>query len=130
MRKKRPAKAIAFDAAWRQFSLYVRLRDARCITCQKVVPYKEANAGHYIHKSRTSNLYFDEHNVHKQCVKCNLWNSGRLDIYSKRIIELYGIGEFNRLHRESAILKNWKVEELEIIKEKYKLKANHENQRA
>lgn len=120
--KHRP-ELIMFDQAWKWFSLYIRFRDKRCITCQKIIHYKQSNAGHYIHKSRTSSLYFNEFNVHKQCVNCNLWNSGRLDRYSLKIIELYGVEKLKELHKLSTKLKKWKLKELTEIRDKYKILA-------
>ena len=120
---KKPTFKRLWENAWKWFSLYIRLRDKRCITCGKMIPYKEANAGHYIHKSRSADTYFDEFNVHKQCVNCNKWNSGRLDRYSLKIIELYGLEKLKELHKRSTKIKKWSREELVEIAIKYKAKA-------
>lgn len=59
--------------AWTLFSKYIRLKDAnfqgyvKCVTCNVYRPYKEMHAGHYIH-GKTKTLYFDERNVHPQCL--------------------------------------------------------------
>lgn len=84
---------------WHYFSIYIRLRDCkettgtlthgRCFTCSKVVPYQEADAGHYISRVYKSTCY-DERNVHLQCVNCNRLLRGNPEIYKKRIIAIYG----------------------------------------
>lgn len=57
------------------------------------VTIKGMNAGHFKHGV----LDFDEMNIHCQCVKCNKWNSGELDIYAEHLIRDYGLDKFNDL---------------------------------
>lgn len=127
MKKLQDIKNL-WDTAWKYCSLYIRLRDTRdrqgrCITCGKIIPVKEANAGHYIHKSRSSAIYFDEFNIHLQCVRCNKYMGGQGAIYSKKLIEMYGIEKFNELHKRSTESKKWSRQELEEIRDKYKIRS-------
>lgn len=70
----------AKDAAWRQFSIYIRTRDClrfsgrpdlgKCVTCKRVYPFKQLQAGHFI-QGRTNSVLFDERLVYSQCLGCN-----------------------------------------------------------
>lgn len=59
----------------RWFSLYIRLRDSdangfgRCISCGKLVHYKEADCGHFINRQHMNTRY-DERNCNLQCRSC------------------------------------------------------------
>ena len=110
---------------WKEFSRYIRLRDSvngygNCITCEELLHYREANAGHYIH-GNTKPTYFDERNVHSQCPRCNLFLSGALDKYALFLEKTYGQG----ILQELEIKSNGKVfnrAELENLLELYKKK--------
>lgn len=81
------------------FSKYIRIRDAkkttgtlenaRCITCNKVFPINQLDAGHYIKRGCTPTRWHEK-NVHAQCIKCNRFEKGRIEIYEKKIKEKYG----------------------------------------
>lgn len=107
---------------WNIFSKYIRLRDAmrttgepysvRCITCNERKDTVNVDAGHFYSRAYTY-LLFDEHNVHAQCKRCNMPpHSGEQYLYSKKIQELYGNSELERLTREKQYLKKYKKEEL------------------
>ena len=113
--------------AWDKFSIFIRKRDKQCYTC----PFKNwdeekgewsikgLQAGHFKHGV----LDFDEMNIHAQCVHCNKFWSGRLDVYAENLIRDYGLKAFNNLcNRASQALKGHKYtdEELLAIIEKYK----------
>lgn len=63
--------------AWQEFSKWIRLRDCVkttgdtesgvCITCGKLIPFKQSQAGHFI-AGRTNAVLFDEDIVHLQCL--------------------------------------------------------------
>lgn len=85
---------------WKVFSKYVRLRDKMtCYTCgKKALQLKDCHAGHFIAKGTTGVLlYFDERNVHCQCVSCNSFKSGNLAIYALRLEQDYGYGILQKL---------------------------------
>lgn len=77
------------DLADRVFSAYIRLKNAdskmrcRCVTCGKVMNWKDIQNGHY--RSRGCNKYrFSEINCHPQCKGCNVmlsWNYRNYHIY-------------------------------------------------
>lgn len=87
---------------WRWFSKYIRLRDAddqgicKCFTCGRVKHWKQMDCGHGIGRQYKATKY-DEKNNHAQCKRCNGFEEGRKDIYSKRVNQLYGEGTWERL---------------------------------
>jgi len=86
---------------WKNFSLYVRLRDSdqrgycSCISCGTIKHYKECQAGHFIHNKNI--IFFDEDNVHAQCVRCNQYLHGNLYYYGKTLEQKIGKSAINRL---------------------------------
>ena len=100
--------------AWEVFSRYIRKKDKVCYTCEKG---RADNAGHWRHGS-TKIGYFDERNVHGQCVYCNLRLHGNGNEYSLRQGEKYGIKKAKEMWKEFNQTHNWTRKELiEIIKE-------------
>ena len=79
-------------------SEYVRRKDRGiCITCGARGDWKDMNAGHFVHRD---SLDFDLRNINCQCVHCNKFLHGNLNVYAERLMEKYGpdiIGELNRL---------------------------------
>ena len=77
------------------FSEYVRLRDSdsngygKCITCGKVIHWKDGDAGHAINRAHMSTR-FDEMNVHLQCRHCNRFREGEIVEYSMALVKKYG----------------------------------------
>lgn len=94
-RKKRPARAIAKDRAWTQFSMFIRLRDSgpdgygQCATCPGRLHWREGDAGHWKTRAKEATL-FDERNVHLQCKGCNKWQNGKELEHEQHIIRKYG----------------------------------------
>lgn len=94
-KKKRPARAIAKDRAWEQFSMFIRLRDSgpdgygQCVTCQRNAHWRTMDAGHWITRAKEATL-FDERNVHLQCKGCNKWQGGKPSEHKQAIIRKYG----------------------------------------
>lgn len=83
------------DKLDRIFSEYIRLRDAdnngyiRCISCGKVVFWKDADNGHFINRKHMS-LRFSETNCNAQCRACNRFDEGNMTGYNLGIIKKYG----------------------------------------
>jgi hypothetical protein len=77
---------------WKLFAVYIKNRDNwTCVTCGKRAEGQAMNAGHYIAKGAcTLEYYFDERNVHAQCVTCNLKLEGNRPAYRLFILERYG----------------------------------------
>jgi len=77
------------------------------------------HAGHYIPRSLSGFLFFDERNVHAQCYRCNIHLSGNSDEYAQRIVKVYGESELERLRRDKRKIKQWTKEDLMKIINKY-----------
>jgi len=104
-RKKRSAK----HKAWEAFSKFIRQRDAdengitACISCGKSDHWKNMDAGHYIAKSLSLALRFNEVNVQNQCVACNRWRHGNLTQYALALKTKYGediLEQLDKIRRE------------------------------
>lgn len=121
-RKNKPKKQRLFEATWKVFSKYIRIRDkGKCFTCSAVSKIKYMNAGHFKHGKGTP-IYFDEKNVHCQCPRCNKYYSGQRDIYLRNIQKIYGVEEGDRLLREGRQSHYYTIKELEEKKEYYENK--------
>lgn len=111
---KKPTKKSLKKKARKLFAKWIVTRDKGiCFTCGK--PGNQA--GHYIHKDC---LDFDEINNNCQCVACNLFKSGRLDVYGERLRAKYGDEEISLLRQKSQQIKKWTIEELEELIKTYK----------
>ena len=77
------------------FSLYIRLKysDAngycRCISCGKIHFYKDIQNGHYMSR-RYMSTRFDENNCRPQCVACNIFNQGNIQMYRIGLVKQIG----------------------------------------
>jgi len=87
------------ETALKHFSKYIRIRDAikttgtithaRCITCGKLLPIVEMDAGHAI-PGRKNAILFLEEICHAQCNTCNRHLKGRLKDFKHILINLHG----------------------------------------
>lgn len=79
------------------------------------------DAGHYRSRGSASHLRFNLLNIHKQCVKCNRFNSGNAVDYRIRLIKRIGEDNVIRLENnnnpESFLLNTFKGLRLSLIKE-------------
>jgi len=110
---------------WKLFSEYIRRRDKGiCFTCHLTKHYKQMQAGHFISKAVGGiGLYFHEKNVHCQCYRCNINLGGNGAVYAKRIIEIYGVGTFEKLfYIKNQCLCKWTPEIYESKIKYYKAK--------
>lgn len=77
------------------FSLYIRLKYARpngmckCISCGTYKSWKEIQNGHYMSR-RYMSTRFDEDNCRPQCVSCNIFNQGNIQMYRRGLIKQIG----------------------------------------
>jgi Bacteriophage Lambda NinG protein len=135
---KTPLKK-AKDNAWSIFSLFIRTRDcleykkhhpelnngleAPCVTCGRVYPLKQLQAGHFI-PSRTNVLLFDEKGVHVQCFGCNIRKSGNGINYFQYMENRYGRKMVDEMlsHRHDII--KYKAHNYEDIALLYKIKLS------
>lgn len=94
------------EKAWRVFSEYIRRKNANpdgyteCITCGKMVFWKQIHASHFIH-GHVKPTFLEESNVHPGCVVCNLYKSGNLIPYYEFMVKTYGQQEIERLKQLS-----------------------------
>lgn len=117
--------------AWKSFSTYIRTRDSlattgtrdscRCITCEKVVPYKNIQAGHFI-GGRGGSVLFDERVVNGQCVRCNIMLKGNYDSYNFVMLKKYGGDEVVRMLERKWHVVQYKTSDYKDIEEEYKEK--------
>lgn len=81
---------------WKIFSEYVRRKGideygyGRCISCGVRKPWKELHAGHYIPKSVSLALRFNEINVNPQCAGCNVFRHGNISQYAIGLMKKHG----------------------------------------
>lgn len=77
------------DAA---ISKYVRIKEAdkegitKCYTCFRTGHWKTFDCGHFIPRANTF-LRWDLRNLRQQCVKCNQYDEGNLDIFAENLEE-------------------------------------------
>lgn len=115
--KKRGAKRIMRDKAWKVFSLWIRNRDKRCVTCGST---STLQAGHFWHAV----MDFDERNINAQCSACNHFRSGNLAQYSLYLLNKLGEEGFKQLEADKykAIAGEYRTEEeYQAIIDKYSL---------
>ena len=89
--KKKPDLKAKLDKV---FSEYIRKRDTnngvfRCISCGKILPYEQADCGHYINRKHMSTR-FDEMNCNAQCRSCNRFDEGNMQGYRRGLVAEYG----------------------------------------
>lgn len=77
------------------FSQYIRLKYAdnngfcKCISCGKMFHWTRIQNGHYMSRTHLSTR-FDENNCRPQCVACNIFKSGNIQMYRRGLIEQIG----------------------------------------
>lgn len=91
-KKRQTSKATLIKKLDKVFSQYIRLRDSdtngycRCISCGKIHYWKEIQNGHYMSR-RYLSTRFDEMNCNAQCVACNIFNQGNIQMYRQNLIK-------------------------------------------
>ena len=110
----------------REFSVFIRQRDSnngafKCISCQNIKPYAQADCGHYINRQHLS-VRFDEVNCNAQCRKCNRFQEGNMQGYRVGLIEKYGSKAVDLLELKKSITRKYSVFELGILIDYYKQK--------
>ena len=107
------------------FQAWVRNRDngLPCISCGNPNP-SDWSGGHYFPAGVYRGLIFDERNCNAQCnTYCNKYLSGNLIEYRLGLINRYGKDFVEQLEseKEAKRVYKWSDQELENIKQKYKL---------
>lgn len=84
------------------FSKYIRLKYAysggicQCVSCGALKDWKEIQNGHYMSRGYMSTR-FDEDNCRPQCVSCNMYNQGNIQMYRRRLVSQIGEHRVNRV---------------------------------
>lgn len=84
------------------FSQFIRLRDSdsngycRCITCDKLIYWKELDCGHFVTRDKKI-VRYDERNCHAQCKYCNNYHKGEQALHAIKINDIYGPGTAEKL---------------------------------
>src|SRR6056297_3157795 len=85
------------DKAIKLHSYWIRQRECDewgyglCVTCGKMLHWKEADTGHFMSR-RHESTFFDERNSHLQCKRCDNYGAGEQCRHGKGIDQLYGEG--------------------------------------
>lgn len=110
------------------FNAYIRERDKNkpCISCGT----NKSNAWHASHYYPTTKSYlrFNEDNVHKSCVKCNVFLHGNLVQYRERLIEKIGIERVIALDEAKNNRLELTTDEIKIKISYYKIAINKLNE--
>lgn len=125
--RKQPSRATAQRKADYWFQRFIRTRDAqeyggkafRCISCGRVLPMQQCNAGHYVPRTRMATRY-DEANVHAQCIRCNHWDEGARIGYRNGLIEKIGEQRVLLLEAAGGRSHSLTATELEAIAQHYR----------
>ena len=112
---------------------YVRFRDRLlgCVSCG-TFDAEQYHAGHYMAAGKRPSLRFDEANIHKQCVQCNMHLHGNLLPYRRELLVRVGVEKVEWLESQN-IMHLWTVGELKEIRDFYRaklkqLKEEYENE--
>ena len=129
-KQKRKKKNSTSDAtAMKWFSRYIRLRDripgtdlCRCISCSKVLHWKEMDCGHFVSRDRW-NIRYNEMNAHAQCQECNRFANGQQYLHGVAIDRRYGDGTAKMLMSIGKRGGRFGKEKLKAIAKEYHLKV-------
>lgn len=111
------------------FSRYIRMKGAdscgttQCVTCGKLDHFKSMHASHFASRRHMATRW-DERNVHVCCPRCNVFESGALDEYSRFILDTYGRETFDELLRLKHMTKKFTRDELNELIMKYQSLVN------
>ena len=123
--KNKITKSKAKKKAWAMFSKYIRLSHADryglviCYTCGTRMEWKYAQAGHAI-PGRNNAVLFMSEIVRPQCIACNIFRSGNLAIFTKKLIDELGLEKYDELEALSRQIVQYKTQDYLDIEKKYK----------
>ncbi len=131
--RSKPSLARLKKILWDLFSKYIRNKYAdedgavACFTCGRWDHWKNMDAGHYIPKSVSLALRYDERNVHPQCTACNRFRHGNLTQYALSLKKKYGADILEALDNDKHSISKYNRSELEEMIELYKNKLKEES---
>jgi len=123
---KKNDKPVLLQLAQKLVNQFIRLRDTNlnCISCNhNFANGRQRHAGHYVARSKSSLLRFDERNINTQCNICNDHLSGNVSEYRLGLIQKVGIKEVEDLEANKTALKTWTVKELQEVITEYRNKV-------
>jgi hypothetical protein len=103
---RRPKLSTLQDKADKLMSLYIRQKYAsngmvKCVSCGKLIHWKDSDCGHFVPKSRGAAVRYVEENVHPECQSCNRFDEGHLIDYTRFMIDFYGHEKIDELKSEA-----------------------------
>ena len=120
-----------YKMAWRYYSLVVRTREKGiCYTCNRRNLIQSSHAGHYVHGGNNAYSYyldFDDRNIHCQCIYCNHYIHGNLEVYQQKLIKQYGPDVIDELKQAKWKSGGWGNEDLVKIIEGCKIWLKENN---
>lgn len=120
----------ATDKLDRTFSKFIRQRDTidnwqgrvgTCCSCQRIVPYEQLDAGHYINRRWKAHRW-NEKNVHAQCRACNRFDEGNAVGYTRFMQTKYGDDYIDWLQGTKNDTTKFTLGELDLMNKEYKQK--------
>ena len=119
--KKKPDLKAKLDKV---FSEYIRKRDTRngvfkCISCGRILPYEQADCGHYINRKHMTTR-FDEMNCNAQCRSCNRFDEGNIQGYRRGLVAIYGEQQITLLEDKKHNFRKYSDFEYEVLIKHYK----------
>lgn len=93
-----------------------------CYTCGKTLHWKEAHAGHFVPRHHTGTRW-DERNLRVQCVGCNLFGNGKIDVFAAKLQRELGNDILQELQRAKVTITKISTMEMERLIEDYKWKV-------
>lgn len=119
--KKKPDLKAKLDKV---FSEYIRKRDTyngvfKCISCGKLLPYEQADCGHYINRKHMATR-FDEMNCNAQCRSCNRFDEGNMQGYRRGLVAKYGEQQVTLLEAKKHTFRKYSDFEYDVLIKHYK----------
>jgi hypothetical protein len=107
------------------FQKWIRERDKDlpCISCG-TTKASMWHASHFKKAETFSGVIFHEFNVWRSCSKCNIFLNGNELKYRENLVKKIGVEQVEALEQlaNETRTKKWTIEELQLIKNKYKIK--------
>jgi hypothetical protein len=122
--KKKSLRSLK-KKAWELLSKAIRLerrqgpaRLVECVSCQRQMPWKQIQAGHFI-DGRFNSILFDERGIHPQCSMCNVVYNGRKEEYFIYMERTWGREIIDDLRAQRNRQVNFTTEDLEAMIKQY-----------
>lgn len=115
------------DGCLKSFQRLRRLEEAndsgfvRCISCGRILKWKDAEGGHYISRANRA-TEMERDNVWPQCHECNNLLHGNLEEYRARLVEKIGEERVRRIE-DMADAKTGSEEAMERLSEKDRIEV-------